>query len=77
MSQQPPNSYWYVSFRKTDGSVHGVRMWFDPNSPNVPTFQSYVAAGNTSGGVDGRFVAGGSEKPADPTASTTRPRGRS
>jgi hypothetical protein len=31
--------------------VHGVRMWFDPSSPNVPTFQSYIAQGNTSGGV--------------------------
>jgi hypothetical protein len=68
MSQQPPDSYWYVSFRETDGSVHGVRMWFDPNSPNVPTFQSYIAQGNTSGGVDGRFVQSGSEKPADPSS---------
>jgi hypothetical protein len=65
-SQQPPDSYWYVSFRETDGSVHGVRMWFDPSSPNVPTFQSYVAGGNTSGGVDGRFVE--SPKPADPAS---------
>jgi hypothetical protein len=65
-SQQPPDSYWYVSFRETDGSVHGVRMWFDPSSPNVPTFQSYVAGGNTSGGVDGRFVE--SAKPADPAS---------
>jgi hypothetical protein len=68
LSQQPPDSYWYVSFRETNGTVHGVRMWFDPNNPNVPTFQSYIAQGNTSGGVDGRFVQSGSEKPADPTS---------
>jgi PKD repeat protein len=68
MSQQPPNSYWYVSFRETNGSVHGVRMWFDPSNPSVPTFQSYIAGGNTSGGVDGRFVQSGSEKPADPSS---------
>jgi hypothetical protein len=68
MSQQPPNSYWYVSFRETNGSVHGVRMWFNPSAPNVPTFESYIAGGNTSGGVDGRFVQSGSEKPADPTS---------
>ncbi|HEX4323719.1 MAG TPA: PKD domain-containing protein [Gaiellaceae bacterium] len=67
-SQQPPDSYWYVSFRETDGSVHGVRMWFDPSSPNLPTFQSYIAQGNTSGSVDGRFVQSGSEKPADPSS---------
>ena len=68
LSQQPPDSYWYVSFRETDGTVHGVRMWFDPNAPSVPTFQSYVAGGNTSGGVDGRFVKSGSAKPADPSS---------
>jgi len=34
----------------------------------VPTFQSYIAQGNTSGGVDGRFVQSGSEKPADPSS---------
>ncbi|HEU5216266.1 MAG TPA: PKD domain-containing protein [Gaiellaceae bacterium] len=68
MSQQPPDSYWYASFREADGTVHGVRMWFDPNAPNVPTFQSYIAGGNTSGTVDGRFVQSGSEKPADPAS---------
>jgi PKD repeat protein len=65
---QAPGSYWYVSFKAPDGTVHGVRMWFDPTAPNVPTFQSYVAAGNTSGGIDGRFVESGTEKPADPSS---------
>jgi hypothetical protein len=66
---QLPDSYWYVSFKAPDGTVHGVRMWFSPNAPSTPTFQSYVAAPNSSGGVDGRFVTSGSEKPADPTSS--------
>jgi hypothetical protein len=65
-STQPPNSYWYVSFRTADGKVHGVRMWFSPSNPGgPPTFQSYIASPNTSGGVDGRFVQSGSEKAAD------------
>ncbi len=67
-SQQPPGSYWYVSFREPDGTVHGVRMWFDPNAPSTPTFQSYVAQGSTQGVVDGRFVQSGSTKPADPSS---------
>jgi hypothetical protein len=66
---QPPGSYWYVSFKVPDGSVHGVRMWWDPTSPAAPTFQSYVAQPNTSGGVDGRFAASGSTKPVDPRSS--------
>jgi PKD repeat protein len=68
VSQQPPGSYWYVSFREPDGTVHGVRMWFDPNAPSTPTFQSYVAQGNTQGAVDGRFVQSGTTKPADPSS---------
>jgi hypothetical protein len=66
---QAPGSYWFVSFKTPDGAVHGVRMWFDPTSPAQPTFQSYVAAPNTSGGVDGRFVTAGSAKTADPNSS--------
>ena len=65
---QPPGSYWYVSFKEPDGKVHGVRMWFDPTSPSAPTFQSYLAGANSSGGVDGRFVQSGSAKPADPSS---------
>jgi PKD repeat protein len=68
MNPQPPDSYWYVSFKDPDGTVHGVRMWFDPTSPTAPTFQSYVASANTSGTVDGRFVESGSEKPLDPSS---------
>jgi CARDB/Fibronectin type III domain/BNR repeat-like domain len=66
---QPAGSYWYVSFKEPDGKVHGVRMWYDPTAPTAPTFQSYIAAPNTSGGVDGRFVQSGSQKPADASSS--------
>lgn len=68
---QPPGSYWYVSFKEPDGTVHGVRMVFpaDSTSPGTPEFQSYVAAPNSSGGVDGRFVKSGSTKPADASSA--------
>jgi hypothetical protein len=65
VNPQPANSYWYASFKEPDGKVHGVRMWFNPAAPTAPTFQSYIASPNTSGGVDGRFVQTGSQKPAD------------
>lgn len=66
---QPPGSYWYVSFRSPDGTVHGVRMLYSTSNPNAPSFESYLAAPNSSGGVDGRFVQSGSQKPADPTSA--------
>lgn len=65
MNPQPPGSYWFISFKNPDGTVHGVRMWFDPSALTMPGFQSYLAAANNSGSVDGRFVQSGSEKPAD------------
>ena len=66
-NQQPPDSYWYVSFKEPDGKVHGVRMQF-PAGTLGPSFESYVAAPNSSGATDGRFVQSGSEKPADPAS---------
>ncbi|MGE5624313.1 MAG: hypothetical protein ACM3ZT_02070 [Bacillota bacterium] len=66
-STQPPDSYWYVSFKEPDGKVHGVRMFY-PVGALTPSFESYIAAPNSSGGVDGRFVLAGSEKPADPSS---------
>lgn len=68
MNPQPAGSYWYVSFKEPYGKVHGVRMWYDPAAPTAPTFQSYIAAPNASGGVDGRFVQSGTQKPADPSS---------
>src|SRR5262249_58977002 len=34
---------------------------------------SYTPSANNSGGVDGRFVTAGSEKPADPSSSYAAP----
>jgi hypothetical protein len=42
----------------------------------TPTFQSYIAAANVSGGVDGRFVTNGTQKPADPASSYDAAGGR-
>ena len=66
-ANQPPGSYWYVSFKESDGKVHGVRMVY-PVGMLTPNFTSYIAAPNSSGTVDGRFVQAGSEKPADPSS---------
>ncbi|HEX7964550.1 MAG TPA: hypothetical protein VF651_02425 [Gammaproteobacteria bacterium] len=60
----PPGSYWYASFKEADGKVHGVRMVFPVGSLS-PSFESYVAAPNSSGVTDGRFVQAGSSKPAE------------
>jgi len=66
-ANQPSGSYWYVSFKEPDGKVHGVRMLY-PAGSLMPAFESYIAASNSSGTVDGRFVQSGSEKPADPSS---------
>ncbi|HET6655793.1 MAG TPA: PKD domain-containing protein [Gammaproteobacteria bacterium] len=64
---QLPGSYWYVSFKTPDGTIRGVRMVYPALStaPTTPQFESYTAAPNSSGTVDGRFVQDGSQKPAD------------
>ena len=67
IANQPPGSYWYVAFKAPDGQVHGVRMSYPVGSVS-PSFESYIAAPNSSGSVDGRFVLAGSEKPADPSS---------
>lgn len=62
---QPPQSFWYVSFRTPDEVVRGVRMVFKETSPVTPTFESYIAGASSGGIVDGRFVEDGSEIPAE------------
>ncbi len=62
---QPPQSFWYSSFRTPDEVVRGVRMVFPESSPVTPVFQSYVAGASSGGIVDGRFVADGSELAAE------------
>ena len=62
---QPPQSFWYVSFRTPDEVVRGVRMVFKETAPTTPTFESYVAGASSGGIVDGRFVEDGSEIAAE------------
>jgi PKD domain len=74
-SPQPFGSAWYVAMQIQHGSTtfyKAVRMaWKAPST--TPVFESYTPAGNTSGGVDGRFVTAGSEVPADPSSSYSAP----
>lgn len=66
VSPQPVGSGWYASFRCPDGKVRGVRIfWGGPQ----PSFQSYVAETNFSGGTDGRFPDPATIKPAEPESS--------
>jgi hypothetical protein len=66
MSPQPPGSSWYVSFKMPDGKVRGARMtWSGP----APSFQTYLARPNNSGGTDGRFVDVASIKAAEPESN--------
>src|SRR5438067_4529595 len=39
----------------------------------TPTFESYTPAPNGSGGVDGRFVTSGSQRPAEPSSGYAPP----
>jgi len=39
----------------------------------TPTFESYTPAPNGSGGIDGRFVTSGSQKPAEPSSGYAPP----
>ncbi|MBA3572664.1 MAG: PKD domain-containing protein, partial [Pyrinomonadaceae bacterium] len=61
---QPLGSAWFVSMKKVNGATttyKGVRMVWNGATP---TFESYTPSPNSSGTVDGRFVAAGSQKPA-------------
>ncbi len=58
-----PNAAWFSSFETPDGVVYGVRLQTDPTG--AESFFSYIGGANNAGGVDGRFVEAGSEKPAE------------
>ena len=75
---EPSGSAWYVAMKipGPDPSVpgdtstfhyRGVHMAF--TNPTTPVFEIYTPSGNTSGGVDGRFVNPGSQIPADPASN--------
>jgi PKD repeat protein len=77
-SPQPTGSAWYVAMKIPDpggNTFHyrGVHMAWYPTSPTTPTFESYTPAPNTSGGVDGRFVTPGSQRPAEATSAYAPP----
>ncbi len=72
----PPGSGWFVAIKIPDAppatTFHysGARM----DGGATPTFSSYVPGPNTSGGIDGRFVA--SSKPADSASNLDGPNGK-
>ena len=75
-SPQPTGSAWYVAMKIINGATtryEGVHMAWNPTSPTTPTFESYVPGANTSGGVDGRFVTPGTQKPAEASSSYASP----
>lgn len=74
---EPPGSAWYVAMKIVNGATTtytGVHMAF--SNPTTPVFESYTPSGNTAGGVDGRFVTPGSQKPAEPGSNYNAALGR-
>jgi hypothetical protein len=71
-SPQASGEAWYVAMKVGSG-YKGVRMAWKATSPTTPVFESYTPAPNGSGGVDGRFVTAGSEKPLEASSSYQSP----
>jgi PKD domain len=71
-SPQPAGSAWYVAMKVPSG-YKAVHMFWSPTSPTTPIFESYTPGANTSGGVDGRFVTPGTQKPAEATSNYVAP----
>lgn len=75
-SVQPPGSAWYVAMKIPDPApattfhYRGVHLAWNGTTP---VFESYTPSPNSGGGVDGRFVAAGSTKPADSGSSYAAP----
>jgi hypothetical protein len=60
----------------TNTTYTGVHMTFNAASGTTPVFESYTPSGNQSGGVDGRFVTAGSQKPAEAGSNYDGPNGK-
>ncbi len=75
-SPQTPGSAWYVAMKIPDPApattfhYRGVHMAW---TGATPVFESYTPGGNTSGGVDGRFVTPGTQIPAEASSSYASP----
>jgi PKD repeat protein len=75
-SPQPVGSSWYVAMKIPDPApattfhYKAVHMTWNGTTP---TFESYTPAPNGSGGVDGRFVTGGTQIPAEPSSGYAPP----
>src|SRR5438067_2323130 len=75
-SPQPLGSSWYVAMKIPDPApattfhYRAVHMTWNGATP---TFESYTPAPNGSGGIDGRFVTSGSQKPAEPSSGYAPP----
>jgi hypothetical protein len=59
----PPYSGWYTSFKAPNGTLYGVRL--TTNDTGTPSYISYVVGESNGGQTDGRFMAAGSQRPAD------------
>jgi PKD repeat protein len=75
-SPQPLGSSWYVAMKIPDpapaATFHYKAVHMTWNGP-TPMFESYTPAPNGSGGVDGRFVTSGSQKPAEASSGYAPP----
>jgi len=65
----------YVAMKIVKGATttyKGVHLTYKP----TPVFESYTPGPNSSGGVDGRFVTAGSQKPAELGSNYDGPNGK-
>src|SRR5439155_11881801 len=75
-SPQVAGSAWYVAMKIADAApattfhYRAVHMAWSETTPIV---ESYTPSGNTSGGVDGRFVSPCSQMPAEASSSYVSP----
>ena len=73
-AQQPTGSAWYVAMQINGNPTYkAVHMAWNPSDPTTPVFESYTPGPNNTGGVDGRFVEPGTQKPAEASSSYLPP----